>query len=267
MKNLTIAIISVVASLAASFCAQASESDIITKAQEAYEAENYALACSLYTKVIDVEGTSSDLYYNIGNAQYRNGNMAQAILAYERALRLDPSNADAKANLEFVNARIKDNKGETGSFIFNTANSVVNMAPSNTWAWIALALFAITVAGAVAYFFTESVLLRKIGFFGGIFTLFLAIVAMIFSFRARSIAMNPDYAIITSETSILSTVPRKPISRDEEAMLLHEGTKVRILRSLSQKIDSTEVTWHEVEIDNSHRAWINDADIEKILPD
>lgn len=235
-------------------------------ADKAYQNEDYDRAISLYREVIDKEGVSSDLLYNLGNAYYRTGDIAHAILSYERSLRLNPANDDAKANLEFVNDRIVDKKGETGSFIYNTIESVTNFTSSNNWAWIALILFILAVAGAIVYIFSETILLRKLGFFGGALSLILAIVGIALSFNAKSIASDRSTAIITAETTILSTVPRQPVNRDEEAMLLHEGTKVRILRTIAIDGDSTATPWHEVEVDNRHRAWINDADIEKIIP-
>lgn len=241
-------------------------SELADKADKAYQDENYDEAIELYRQSIEQDGVSSDIYYNLGNAYYRCGDIAQAILYYERALRLDPSNADARANLEFVNARIVDKKGETGSFLYNTIENLTNFMSSDSWALVALMFFVLTIVGVVAYIFSETVMIRKIGFFGGMLTLILSIASILFSIKAKSISTDKSNAIITAETTILSTVPRAPLNHDEEAMLLHEGTRVRILRTIGLDSDSTSQRWHEVEVDNKHRAWINDADIEKIVP-
>lgn len=37
-----------------------------------------------------MKALSSNLFYNLGNAYYRQGKLGLAILNYERALRLDP---------------------------------------------------------------------------------------------------------------------------------------------------------------------------------
>lgn len=241
-------------------------SELTDSANRAYEAEKYSEAAELYQKAVDTEGVSSALFYNLGNARYRNGQTAEAIIAYERALRLNPANADARENLEFVNDRIVDKKGETGTFIYNTVIDIANLFSSNTWAWIAFALLALTSACALVYFFSSTIIIKKIGFFGGIVTLLICVAVLLFAFKAKSIASDNTEAIITSETATLSTVPRTPASRQEEAMLLHEGTKVKILRSIKSEADSVATTWHEVAVDNRHRAWINANDIEKIIP-
>ena len=89
----------------------ASVSSLVEQADSAYVQEKYKLAVELYQQAIQQDGVSSNLYYNLGNAYYRTGNVAQSILAYERALRLNPANEDARSNLEFVNSRIVDKKG------------------------------------------------------------------------------------------------------------------------------------------------------------
>lgn len=240
-------------------------SELADKGDKAYQAEQYDQAIEYYNQSMDADGVSSDIYYNLGNAYYRSGEISKAILSYERALRIDPSNSDARANLDFVNARIIDKIGETGSFLYNTVEDIANMMSSDSWAYVALVLFILTICGIIAYILSDAVLIRKIGFFGGILTFILSVATMLFAIKAKSIATDESKAIITAETTILSTVPRAPLNHDEEAMLLHEGTKVRILRTIGLELDSTAQKWHEVEVDNKHRAWINDADIERIV--
>lgn len=257
--NIAIALIAVLISPA-----HLAARSLAEKADSLYEKQDYQQAAELYNQCLSTEGTSSDIYYNLGNAYYRLGRTSQAILAYERALRLNPANTDARTNLEFVNARIVDKKGETGSFIYNTIVDITNLAHSNTWAILAMVAFILTIAGVCVYIFLDRITLRKIGFFGSIITALLFVAFVLLSINARSIAEDTSNAIITAETSMLSTVPRTPANHDEEAMLLHEGTKVRILRTIALQSDSIGNTWHEVQVDNRHRAWINNADIEKI---
>ena len=230
-------------------------SELTDRGDQAYQTEHYSDAIALYLEAMERDGTSSDLYYNLGNAYYRSGQIADAILSYERALRLDPTNSEARANLAFVNERIVDKKGESGSFLSNAVTSVVNKSSSNGWAYLALTFFIIAAAGVAAYLFFDSVLIRKTGFFGGLIAAILFVICLVFSINAKSLA---------EETSVLSTVPRAPMTREEEALLLHKGTRVKILRSMPLPGDSTQV-WHEVAVDNNNRAWINNDDIARII--
>ena len=84
----------------------------------AYADGRYRDAVALYQTIIAEQPNAkasemARVYYNLGMAQFKQGELAQAILAYERALRLDPRNEDRKHNLRFAQSRItadiKDN--------------------------------------------------------------------------------------------------------------------------------------------------------------
>lgn len=248
--------------LAAAIICQASTID--QQADSAYAEDDYAQAAALYTEMINQEGTSAQLLYNLGNCYYRLGKPGLAIINYERALRIDPTFANARANLDFVNSQIVDRQGERGSFLSNSYDKAALAMTANGWAWIAFILFLAAAAGCACYLFGENVLLRKTGFFGGIVLMLAFIAALVISFRARAIADDKDTAIITAVSTILSTSPREPKDRNEEAMMLHEGTKVTILDSISSKSDSTQIKWYDVQIDNAHRAWIKSTVVERI---
>lgn len=239
-------------------------SPLVAQADSAYNADNFRQAADMYLNVIQTEGPSAKLYYNLGNSYYRLGEMGNAILSYERALRLDPSDKDARNNLAFVNSRITDRPGERGTFLGNALDAISAYAHSNAWAWIAFACFVLTLAGVLAYIFSQTVAVRKVGFFGGILTLIGCGICLFFSFRSAAIALVDDVAIITVPSTILSTTPRVPQDRSQEAMLLHEGTKVTILDSVRSTTDSINSLWYDVEVDNAHRAWINAAAVQKI---
>lgn len=241
-------------------------SDLVEQADSAYTDDDFATAAALYTQAISEQGPSAKLYYNLGNSYYRAGKPGNAILSYERALRLDPTDEDIRYNLDFVNSRIVDRPGERGTFLGNLLDTLALSARSNTWAWLAFGCFVLTAAALLAYLFGQGVLLRKIGFFGGLLTLLGTFFFMFFAFRSASISTSRQYAVVTSASTILSTVPRTPSDRSQEAMLLHEGTKVEILDSVAsrQTGDSIASRWYDVQVDNAHRAWINASDVERI---
>ncbi len=244
------------------------ESALIQQADSAYMSDDFAVAVALYRQAIADEGPSAKLYYNLGNSYYRVGKPGEAVLAYERALRLDPTDADVRHNLEFVNSRLTDRPGERGTFFGNALDAVAKVASPDTWAWLTFALFALTAASLLVYLFLDNVTLRKIGFFGGIVTLLCCCAGLWISLRAASLAGDRNVAIVTAPSTILSTVPRTPGDRSQEAMLLHEGTRVTIIDSVASRsaVDSVRAVWYDVEVDNAHRAWINAADVSKVRP-
>ena len=71
-------------------------------ANKLYEAKQYGDAKSAYDKLIMTGPPSANLYYNRGNAEWRLGDAGNAVLDFERALALEPSHPQARANLEYV---------------------------------------------------------------------------------------------------------------------------------------------------------------------
>ena len=242
----------------------AKASSVIEAADSAYSTSDYQKAAELYTKALADEGLSPQLYYNLGNAYYRLNRPGLAILNYHRALRLDPTYKDARENLEFVNSRITDRPGERGTFLGNAIDSAASAARSDTWTWIAFGAFAATCALVALYVFSSTVSYRKAGFFGGLAMLVITGIALFLAIRGASIQTDTTMAVVTEPSTILSTSPREPRDRSEEAMLLHEGTALKILDSVRSVTDSVPGMWYDVEIDNQHRAWINSRHAERV---
>ena len=141
------------------------------RADSAYSADNFELAAELYRQEMTEHGTSATLYYNLGNCYYRMGLTGKAIVAYERALRINPADKSAKTNLQFVNSRIFDRQGERGSFMSNSFDKAATLTSSNTYAWLALSLFLICIGCITLYIFSTNIGIRKCGFFGAILML------------------------------------------------------------------------------------------------
>ncbi|MBR4734626.1 MAG: BatD family protein, partial [Bacteroidales bacterium] len=78
---------------------------------------------------------SKELYYNLGNAHFKSGEIAPAILCYERALRLDPSDADIRYNLDYARALTQDRIDEVPEIFFEQwGHAMCYLLPSNVWA-------------------------------------------------------------------------------------------------------------------------------------
>src|SRR5690606_22215699 len=68
----------------------------------AYRAEDYPAASEAWAK-----SSGADAMYNQGNALARDGKYEEALVAYEHALELDPTNDDARANKQAVEDWLK----------------------------------------------------------------------------------------------------------------------------------------------------------------
>ena len=64
-----------------------------------------------YQQVIGTEDLNLEeqAYFNLGNTLYRMNKLPESILAYKRALKMNPDDVDAKYNLEYVRRKLKEN--------------------------------------------------------------------------------------------------------------------------------------------------------------
>jgi tetratricopeptide (TPR) repeat protein len=72
------------------------------EAGERYLAGDFEEAVRRYQALLDAGHSGPALHYDLGNAWFRAGRPGRAAASWERALRLDPGDAEAAANLELV---------------------------------------------------------------------------------------------------------------------------------------------------------------------
>jgi len=82
--------------------ARADQNPVFEKANQDYSAGHFQAAVDGYQNLVGAGQRSANLFYNLGNAWFRLGNLGEAILSYERALALDPHHPEAAANLALV---------------------------------------------------------------------------------------------------------------------------------------------------------------------
>ena len=75
-----------------------------------YEQGNYEETVDKYTRALNTVdiGLETDAHYNLGNTYYRMGDYVNAIKSYENALNNDPTDVDAKYNLELARKMLKE---------------------------------------------------------------------------------------------------------------------------------------------------------------
>ena len=86
----------------------ASASATFDNANKAYEQRRFAEAAQLYEEVLSSGTHTASVYFNLGNARYKAGEMGLAIAAYRKAQQLDPRDSDLLANLQFVRGQVSE---------------------------------------------------------------------------------------------------------------------------------------------------------------
>ena len=73
-----------------------------------YEDGRYEQAARSFQQLVDKGYGDPVLYYNLGNAYFKQGDIGRAILNYLRAERLAPRDDDIRANLDFARSQTLD---------------------------------------------------------------------------------------------------------------------------------------------------------------
>lgn len=235
------------------------ESVEVTKqaGDEAYSQERYQEAIDIYEELLSTGDATLELHYNLGNAYFRNNMIGNAILNYEKALKIDPTDDAAKFNLEFAQNRIKDEIPQADKVLFiEWGESFVNMFSINTWAAIAVSAFIIMLIAALMFIFGKSSTMRRSGLIVAICSLVATVLSNISAYNIYGVMNDNSNAIVMKEEV---SVKSSPDSSGTVLIKIHEGRKVKIL-------DDTIKDWVEVEVDNGKLivGWVPAQTIERI---
>ena len=236
--------------------AQTSYPDSLWKAgTEAYTAGDWAGAAQAWQSLSDAGLSSAELYYNQGNAYFKTGETARAILCYERALKLNPSDADVRYNLEFARSMTQDRIDSVPEFFLKTwIRKISYWMGSNAWAVLSVLFFAGMLAMVLLFLLGRSSFIRKTGFFTAIALLLLFLASFGFARGQYNAFRRNDSAIVMRPVSSVKSSPSADTAKD--LFILHEGTKVRLLDSVGG--------WDNIELADGRQGWIRHSDIEII---
>ena len=232
-------------------CAQEST---LKEAEEAYAKEDYTQAIELYESVLKSYGESAMVYYNLGNAYYKAGKVAPAILNYERALLLNPGDSDTRFNLQVARQKTVDKIEPIGEFFLRRwIGTVEDVYSADGWAKWGVASFLLFIGCLVLFFFSKWIRLKKIGFFAGICFLLISLVANLFADSQQDKLLHRADAIVFASTV---TVKSSPDASGTDLFILHEGTKVTIKSTLGE--------WSEIQLEDGNVGWMPSKEIQQI---
>ena len=224
------------------------------KGNQAYIDGDYAAAVTAYQAIENRGYSSSRLYYNMGNAYYKQGQIGRAILYYNRALVVSPSMDDARHNLEIAEAQTKDNIAVVPEFFLNRYMRTLRSAIScSAWSAMSVAFFGVMLLFLLIFLLGSRIKVRKVGFYGAVVSLLLFVVVTIFGVSARNSIIDRPAAIVMSSAISVKSSPDRAAT---DLFVLHEGTKVEV----SSEVDG----WSEITIADGKKGWTESAHLERI---
>lgn len=242
---------------------------LLAKADSAFKKGDDEKSIELYNRLLEEKGFSSEIYSNLASSYYSKGETGKALVSLLKAQKLNPSDKKIKNNITYIrNIVLESNKqelkGKKGDVAPDSSNLIqefydsilMNYLP-DTWAIWSAVSFILLLGCIATYLFSSVVIIRKVGFFGGIIMLFLTIIFVIFAFSSAAEFKREDHAVIVNSKSVLY---KEPMQDSQAASTpLHSGTELKILTEEGAKGE-----WRKVKLNSSLSGWIKTSDIEVI---
>ncbi|MFT4762747.1 MAG: tetratricopeptide (TPR) repeat protein [Paraglaciecola sp.] len=234
--------------------AQSEANNLFAQANELYKQKKYAAATKVYEDILKTEVQSVELHYNLANTYFKNEELGKAIVHYERALLIEPSNEDVVYNLSLAEAnRVDEIENLPQFFLASWWQNMRQMASSTSWSIFGLLLLWASAAGFIIWLMGKSRKHKKLGFIGGLVTLLLSFLPFSLAYSRVQMEKNSGSAIILVEKINLKSGPD---AASTTLNTLHEGTKVALTDAVGE--------WHQVRLPNGEIGWLEIKGIEQI---
>ncbi len=221
---------------------------------KAYIEGNYDKAIEEYTAILDGGEYSMKLYYNLANAYFKKGANGKAILYYNKALRIAPSQEDIRHNLALAEAQTKDRITAIPEFFLNRwLRTVRNSMSCMACSVLSLVAFGVLLAFALLFLLASRLRWRKLGFYGALCAFVLFVVMTSFAVSSRNDMLSHNEAIVMGSAISVKSSPDRSAT---DLFVLHEGTKVKVLSEVDE--------WVEVVIADGKKGWTESKNIEEI---
>jgi tetratricopeptide (TPR) repeat protein len=225
-----------------------------------YEAGEFVEAANVYETIIAAGIQDSALYYNLGNAYFKQGEVGRAILNYRRAQHLNPRDPDIADNLAIARSQTVD-KFENVEAEETPFSNFVQVAEEwltlDEAAMLALLLWVLLCATAVVMILRPR--WRSICLWvGGIIALFLGLGLLSIASRYYAQESYPEAVIIAQEIDVTSGPGNSQQYLVE--FNLHAGAEVQLLDSRPG--------WRRVALPgNDFQGWIPEEAVEPVVND
>lgn len=232
----------------------AQNESLIAQAAEAYTSSNFEQAITAYEQVLADGWEGFEIYYNLGNAYYKTDQIAAAILNYERASRINPTDEDLIHNLNMARNRTVDKIDMlTVPQFVSGYKAFINNISSDSWGTISILTFFLALGTILAFLLVSAKWMKQLA----LSLLFIFVLASSFSFlfgwqQKKWLNANNEAIIFQPSIQVQST----PDDNGQELFVLHQGTKVQIVESFKN--------WARIRIGDGKTGWINKEAMEEI---
>lgn len=206
--------------------------ETMLRANQLYENGRYREATQTYQQLVDQGYAHSSLFFNLGNAHYRQGNLGKAVLNYERAARLAPRDGDIQTNLAYARAQALDQyETEANSPLEQWTQAASSKLTVNEMSVLSLVLFWLLAVVFILYRHSRNPRLQT-GLRYALVATLLIFTLSAFTLGSRVYAENHQPAAVVTAQSV--GVVSNPGEGSVTQFTLHSGAQVILLETRGQ---------------------------------
>ena len=215
-------------------------------ANKAYLDGNYSEAMQGYQNILASGIVSGEVYFNLGNTYYKLQQYGQAIYCYEVAKKYISGDESLEQNLQLARIHTIDKIEPVPQlFLKSWWLTVLDLFSMEIYAWATLFAFMVLIIVASIRILLNRTLTKTTWIAA---VLFMALM-IIFISKAYLFETTEFGIILSAEVSVAS----EPNESGAEIFILHEGTKIELLRYLGD--------WLEIRIADGKTGWIRNNHI------
>lgn len=220
-----------------------------------YQAGDYRGALDAYLRLVEAGYESAALYYNMGNCHFKLGDLGRSILYYERAVRIDPGDEDARANLALAASLAEDEIVPMPVFLpVRVARWTVRLVPREWLVGLLAAGYLVASLSLIWRWLGRRPSAHRLG--GRV-----AWVAAVVGLAAAANLVAADLAagrraegVILADEVPVQSAPSE--DRNLQVFTIHEGTKVRVDQQVGE--------WAEIVLADGKVGWVRVGTFETI---
>ena len=219
----------------------------VAQGEKAYTEQNYVDAVVFFKKAVQ-ETPTAENYYNLGNANYRLKQYPEAVIAYLRCLRIDPSNEDARYNLQLTQQKIAPGTTTLESQPWESPFTLLlNLGSVKRWTAFSFLFLLLAFVGWTLFRTASHHILQKSALFATFFLTIAFVVCTIFAVAQRYRFYHNHLAVVTAEEAQSYA---SPMTNAKKELVLPSGSVVYLQENAAKG-------WTRVQTSDGTETWIH----------
>jgi len=239
--------------LSIAFAGEDNYGEIFKQGNDLYGKGDFKGALACYKKIADNGIVDGEVYYNLGNAYFKTGNLSKAILYYERALKLLPRDREIRENLNYSRSLTADKQiMENSGFVNLLLSGMDGYLSMNELTVVALFIYFIVFCFLLLYIFLPPSFALHIK---------IALLSLVIPFIFFSLSLG--IRIHTHETMKGGIIMSREVKARSgpgddytEVFSIHSGSTVFLRNSQGD--------WSQIILINGYSGWVKNNTLEEI---